>query len=83
MRSILIAILLSALSVSADERPYTRWFVVAYFDGIDKPYKYVAKPFTNSTECGDRENEARIANRIPKHVTVGCKIWTAKPGDKS
>jgi hypothetical protein len=78
-----LMVLVALDTAHADERPYVRWFVVAYFDGIDKKYTYVADPFTNSTECSDRVLAAKEENNIPSHITVGCKMWTAKPGDKS
>lgn len=81
---LIIAVLLSSVSVSANEKIYRRWLPVAYFDGIDNKYSLVGGTLAPGENCDEEAIDVvRKKQRIPLSVTVGCWPWTHKTGSKS
>jgi hypothetical protein len=78
--ALLLALLIS--TASADDRPYVRWLIVAYFEGIDKQPTAVTRPFKTQTDCGDNIESERKRLRIPVKIVIGCQQKQYNTGGK-
>lgn len=79
MRAVLIAILLSALSVSAEDRPYTAWLMVMWVNGVQQPYTPIGA-YKDYDLCAKQIPVLALKLKIPAGVKVDCidKIMEAR-----